>query len=113
MDIITRHVGKVAILDLKGKLTIGEGDVTLREEFVKVLDGGCNKILINLKGVKYMDSAGIGELVGRKVTANRKEAQVGLLHLHKKLYDLLAVAELVGIFDIFDNEEEALASFKP
>jgi anti-sigma B factor antagonist len=111
MDIVTRNIGDVAILDLKGKLTIGDGDVLLRDEFQKAMNSGCTKIIINLKGVKYMDSAGIGELVSKKVTANRGEIQVKLLHLHKKLYDLLAVAELVGLFDIFDDEKEALKSF--
>lgn len=111
MNIQTRQVGDVAVLDLKGRLTLGGGDIALRDEFSRIVGQGCDKVLINLKGVSYMDSAGIGELVAKKVTANRTNSQVKLLHLHKKLYDLLAVAELVGCFEIFDDEDEALQSF--
>ena len=111
MEIARRVVGDVAILDLEGKLTIGRGDVRLRGALLDELDGGRSKILINLNKVKTIDSSGLGELIRCKVTAASKDAEVKLLHVNLKARKLLTMAQLVGVFEMFDDEELAVASF--
>ncbi|MCG6947418.1 MAG: STAS domain-containing protein [Acidobacteria bacterium] len=111
MDITNRKVGDVAILDLDGKLTIGTGDVALREALVKELDGGGKKLLINLETVSTIDSSGLGELIRSKVTATSHDAEVKLLNANIKARKLLTMAQLVGVFEMFDDEELAVASF--
>jgi len=111
MEINRREFGEVVILDLDGKLTIGKGDVVLRGAFVDELDVGHRKIVVNLDKVKVIDSSGLGELIRCKVTASEKEADVKLLHVNLKARKLLTMAQLVGVFEMFDDEEMAIASF--
>jgi len=111
MKIAKRQVGGVDVLDLIGKLTIGVGDVQLREAVVAALEGGSQKIVINLDSVKTIDSSGLGELIRCKVTASAKEADVKLLNVNLKARKLLTMASLVGVFEMFDDEEKAVASF--
>ena len=106
-----REIGNVAILDLSGKITIGEGDVVLREKVNELLDGGKTRILLNLSKVKYMDSAGIGELVACYKRATEKSGTVKLLNPSGKVYDLLQLTKLEEVFETYRDEPEALASF--
>ena len=111
MDIKKRTVGDVAIFDLNGKLTIGKGDVVLREALVEELENGGKQVVINLDGVTTIDSSGLGELIRCKVTATSNQAEVKLLHVNIKARKLLTMAQLVGVFEMFDDEALAVASF--
>ena len=112
LNIKQREAGDITILDLSGKITIGEGSVQLREAVRNLLDGGRKKILLNLGDVSYVDSSGIGELVSSYSTANKAGGSLKLLNLTKKIQDLLAITKLLTVFEIHDSEESALASFK-
>lgn len=101
----------VAVLDLSGKITIGEGDVILRDKVHELLDSGKTKILLNLQSVTYMDSAGIGELVACYKRAREKGGAVRLLISSGKVFDLLQLTKLEQVFDTFRDEQEALKSF--
>ncbi len=111
MEIASRHIGDVTILDLNGKLTIGTGDVALRGAMLTEINEGKKKVLINLQEVKAIDSSGLGELIRCRATAASNEAEVKLLHVNLKARKLLTMARLVGVFDMFDDEEMAIASF--
>ena len=111
MKASVRKIGEVSVVDLSGKITIGEGDVVLRERVGELLDGGEKRILLNLERVKYMDSAGIGELVACYKRAKEKEGMVKLLNPSGKVYDLLQLTKLEEVFDTFRDEKEALVSF--
>jgi anti-sigma B factor antagonist len=111
MEIKNRTVGDVTILDLNGKLTIGKGDVVLRDALVEVLNKGGKHVLINLDAVTTIDSSGLGELIRCKVTATSSQAAVKLLHVNIKARKLLTMAQLVGVFEMFDDETLAVQSF--
>lgn len=111
MEIKKRKVGDVAIFDLNGKLTIGRGDVVLREALVEEIENGGRQVLINLDAVSTIDSSGLGELIRSKVTATSSEAEVKLLNVNIKARKLLTMAQLVGVFEMFDDEELAVTSF--
>jgi anti-sigma B factor antagonist len=104
-------VGDVSILDLSGKITIGAGNVQLRDAVRKLIDGGNKKILLNLGDVSYVDSSGIGELVSSFTTTSNAGGHLKLLNLTKKIQDLLAITKLLTVFETFTSEEEALKSF--
>lgn len=106
-----RPAGDVTILDLSGKITIGEGSVQLREVVRSLLEQGKKKILLNLGDVSYVDSSGIGELVSSYTTTNNTGGQLKLLNLTKKIKDLLMITKLLTVFQTYDNEAEAVASF--
>ena len=112
MKIETRREEGVLILDLDGKLTIGDGDVVLREELRDHLDRGEKKLLLNLDGVKTMDSSGLGELVRCKASAGQAEATIKLLHVQDKVQQVLEMTRLIGVFEDFDDEIDAIASFR-
>ena len=111
MKASVRQVGDVAILDLTGKITIGEGDVVLRDKVHELLDAGKSKILLNLQGVTYMDSAGIGELVACYKRSREKGGAMRLLNPSGKVADLLQLTKLEQVFDTFRGEQDALKSF--
>lgn len=111
LNISERQAGDVTILDLDGKITIGEGSVALRNAIRRLLGEGKNKILLNLGGVGYVDSSGIGELVSSYTAVNKEGGKLKLLNLTQKIQDLLAITKLLTVFDTFDNEEDALASY--
>jgi anti-sigma B factor antagonist len=111
MDVSKRTVSGVSIFDLDGKLTIGKGDVVLREALVSELEKGEKKILLNLGSVTTIDSSGLGELIRSKVTATSHEAEIKLVNVNIKARKLLTMAQLVGVFEMFDSEELALESF--
>ncbi len=111
MKVNVRMVGPVSIIDLSGKITIGEGDVVLRDRVSELLDNDQKHILLNLAKVSYMDSAGIGELVACYKRAREKEGNVKLLNPSGKVYDLLQLTKLEEVFETYKNEGEALVSF--
>ena len=111
MKTTVRTVGQVSVVDLSGKITIGEGDVVLRDKVLELLDGGHSKILLSLEKVSYMDSAGIGELVACFKKAREKGGTVKLLKPSGKVEDLLQMTKLWEVFEIFDEEQPAVASF--
>jgi anti-sigma B factor antagonist len=106
-----RRVGDVAVVDLEGRITLGESTGLLRDNFRQLLAQGTKKIVLNLGGVSYVDSAGLGELVGVYTTAKNQGGGVKLLNLQKKLNDLLQVTKLHTVFESYDNEEQAVNSF--
>ena len=111
MKVNVRQIGPVSVVDLSGKITIGEGAVQLRDKVHELLDGGQTKVLLNLEKVSYMDSAGIGELVACYKRATEKEGTVKLLNPSGKVYDLLQLTKLEEVFETFKDEKEALVSF--
>jgi anti-sigma B factor antagonist len=111
MKATVRDIGKVSVVDLSGKITIGEGDVVLREKVSELLDGGRQNIILNLGKVSYMDSAGIGELVACYKRAKEKQGNVKLLNPSGKVYDLLQLTKLEEVFETYKDEKEALVSF--
>jgi anti-sigma B factor antagonist len=111
MKATVRQVGKISVVDLSGKITIGEGDVILRERVTELLEGGNQNILLNLEKVSYMDSAGIGELVACYKRAKEKDGTVKLLNPTGKVFDLLQLTKLEEVFETFKDEREALGSY--
>ena len=111
MKTTVRNIGHVSVVDLSGKITIGEGDVVLRDQVQALLDDDRKHILLNLAKVGYMDSAGIGELVACYKRAKEKDGTVKLLNPSGKVYDLLQLTKLEEVFETFRDEKEALTSF--
>lgn len=111
LNISERQAGDVTILDLDGKITIGEGSIALRSTIRRLVGEGKKKILLNLAGVGYVDSSGIGELVSSFTAVNKESGQLKLLNLTQKIQDLLAITKLLTVFDTFENEGDALASY--
>ena len=111
MEIAVRKESGVTILEPKGKITIGVGDIALREKVHEVLDGGDKSILINLEAVTTIDSSGIGELVSGYTTVTNRGGKLKLLHLPPKVQDILQITQLVTVFEVHDDEGEAVASF--
>ena len=107
-----RQAGDVTILDMDGKITIGEGSVALRSAIRRLLEEGKKKVLLNLAGVGYIDSSGIGELVSSYTAINKEAGQLKLLNLTQKLQDLLTITKLLTVFDVYESESEALNGFK-
>src|SRR2546430_11217523 len=112
LDITQRQAGGVAVLDLGGEVRIGDDATALRSAIRNLVAGGNQKILLNLKGIKYIDSSGIGELIANYTTVGRAGGQLKLLNLTEKVQDLLVITKLLTVFDVYDNEEDALSSFK-
>ena len=111
MKIVERLVGEVVILDLQGKILIGEGDDLLREAVTKLADAGKTKILLNLAEVPYVDSAGLGEIVRCYTTVSKKGGKLKLLNLTKKIQDLLSITKLLTVFETYESEPEVVKSF--
>jgi anti-sigma B factor antagonist len=111
MKIVERQVGDVVILDLHGKILIGEGDDALREAVSKLAGSGKTKILLNLADVPYVDSAGLGEIVRTYTTVSRSGGKLKLLNLTKKIQDLLSITKLLTVFETYESEDEAVRSF--
>ena len=111
LNIRERQAGDVTILDLEGKITIGEGSVSLRNAIRRLVQEGKKKILLNLSGVSYVDSSGIGELVSSYTTISREQGQLKMLGLTEKIKELLVITKLLTVFDTFDSEADAIKSF--
>jgi anti-sigma B factor antagonist len=112
LDIKQRQAGDVTILDLDGDVRIGDSSTALRSAIRNLVAGGNSRILLNLKGVRYVDSSGIGELIANYTTVGRGGGQLKLLNLTEKVQDLLVITKLLTVFDVYDNEADALSSFK-
>jgi len=112
MKFTTREVGGVTLVDLSGKITLGEGGLTLREEVHKLLAEGKKKIVLNLADVNYIDSSGLGELVSAYTAVKNAGGELKLLNLTSKVRDLLVITKLVTVFDVKDDEAAAVSSFK-
>jgi anti-sigma B factor antagonist len=102
----------VTILDLKGKMTLGEGDELLKDKINSLIHQGQKKLLLNLEGVPYIDSAGLGEIVRTYTTVSRQGGNLKLVNLTKRITDLLSITKLLTVFETFDSEPEALKSFQ-
>lgn len=111
MKISTRQVDGVTIVDCSGRITLGEGSITLRETITQLLGKGEKKILLNLGDVNYIDSSGIGELVSAFTTVRKQSGDLKLLNLTKKVHDLLLITKLYTVFDVKDDEAVAVKSF--
>ena len=111
MKIDTRTVGDVHVLDVSGKITLGEGTMAIRNTVREVLKSGGKKIILNLGDVNYIDSSGIGELVSTFTSVTNQGGQLKLLNLTKKINELLVITKLHTVFHVFENEQAALGSF--
>ena len=112
LEVKERQAGDVTILDLSGSVRMGEGAISLRNAIRGLNEQGNKKILLNLGAVKNIDSSGIGELIANYTTISRDGGQLKLLNLTDKIQNLLVITKLLTVFDSFDNEAEALNSFK-
>lgn len=112
MKVSARERDGVTILDLKGKITIGVGDVALREAVQEALAAGARNLLINLQDVSTIDSSGIGELVAAYTTVTNRGGKLRLYGIPPKVNDILQITQLVTVFDILENEDEGVASFR-
>lgn len=111
MDIKKRRMGEVAILDLHGKLNNGTGAEQLRKAVTSLVFEGDRKIVLNLAGVPSMDSGGLGELVRCSLIVQREKGAIGLVNLTSKITNLLTITKLLTVFETFESEQAALASF--
>ncbi len=107
----SRRVDGVTIMDLSGRITLGEGSVMLRDQIRELLGKGEKKILLNLGDVTYIDSSGIGELVSAFTTVRNQGGELKLLNLTKKVHDLLQITKLYTVFDVKDDEASAIKAF--
>jgi len=112
LTIASRVVDGVTVLDLSGRITLGEGSVQLREAIRDLIGKGLKNILLNMGEVNYIDSSGLGELVSAYTTSKNQGAALKLLSLTHKVKDVLQLTKLYTVFDIFDDEASAIASFK-
>ncbi|HKV34415.1 MAG TPA: STAS domain-containing protein [Pyrinomonadaceae bacterium] len=111
LDVKERQAGDVTILDLRGEVRIGEGSIALRDAIRNLADAGKQKLLLNLAGVSYIDSSGIGELIANYTTVSRQGGQLKLLKLTDRVQNLLVITKLLTVFDTYEDEAEALKSF--
>src|ERR1700694_4931532 len=112
MQIEERAVGDVVVLDLKGKITLGQGDELLKDKVNSLVNQGHRKIVLNLAEVPYIDSAGLGEIVRTYTTVSRQGGSLKLLNLTKRITELLSITKLLTVFETFDSESEAIKSFQ-
>ena len=106
-----RRMGNVTVLDLKGRVRIGGGTVSLHKSIRCLVAEGKTEILLNLAGVTHIDSSGLGELISSHVTVNDKGGQIKLINLTESLRELMIITKLLAVFDVYDDEPEALLSF--
>ncbi len=111
MQIEERPTGDIIVLDLKGKMTLGEGDELLKDKINSLVHQGRRKVVLNLEGVPYIDSAGLGEIVRTYTTISRQGGSMKLLNLTKRITDLLSITKLLTVFETYDNEADAVRSF--
>ena len=112
MQIAERAVGDVVVLDVKGRITLGEGDEVLKDKVNTLVNQGRKKIILNLADVPYVDSAGLGEIVRTYTTVSRQGGKLKLLNLTKRIQDLLAITKLLTVFETYESEQDAVGSFK-
>ncbi|HKZ79277.1 MAG TPA: STAS domain-containing protein [Pyrinomonadaceae bacterium] len=112
LEVKERQAGDVTILDMNGAIRIGEGAIALRDAVRGLVSNGKKKVLLNLGGVNYMDSSGVGELIANYTTLSREGGQLKLLNLTDRIQNLLVITKLLTVFDAYESESEALTSFK-
>ena len=112
MNIEERVVGDVVVLDLTGKITLGDGDELLTDKVNSLLNQGRKQIVLNLAQVPYVDSAGLGAVVRTYTTVSRQGGSLKLVNLTKRITDLLAITKLLTVFETFDDEADAVRSFQ-
>jgi anti-sigma B factor antagonist len=112
LEVRERQAGDVTILDMSGSVRMGEGSIALRNAIRGLVEQGKKKILLNLGGVKNVDSSGIGELIANFTTVRREGGQLKLLNLTEKIQNLLVITKLLTVFDAYDSEADALNSFE-
>src|SRR5205809_1173507 len=113
MTASTRLVGGVTIVDLSGRIVLGEGSAGLRDLLRKLVSEGIKKILLNLRNVDYIDSSGLGELVSAFTSLRSQGGELKLLNLTKRVRALLQITKLLTVFDITDDEATSVKSFSP
>jgi anti-sigma B factor antagonist len=111
MQIEERTNSGVVVLDLRGKITLGEGDELLKDKVNSLVNQGFKKIVLNLADVPYIDSAGLGEIVRTYTTVSRQGGSLKLLNLTKRITDLLSITKLLTVFETFESESDAVRSF--
>jgi anti-sigma B factor antagonist len=111
MQIDERTIGDVVVLDVKGRVQLGEGDEMLKDKVNSLLNQGRKKIVLNLAEVPYIDSAGLGEVVRTYTTVSRQGGQLKLVNLTKRITDLLSITKLLTVFETFETEPDALKSY--
>jgi len=112
MEIAERNAGNVTVLDVSGRITLGEGDVLLKDKLHSLLNQGRRDVLLNLENVQYVDSAGLGAIVGAYTTMTRQGGTLKLANVTKRLQDLLSITKLLTVFETFDSEADALRSYR-
>jgi len=112
LELDTIRKDDILVFQLKGKITIGDGDVILRKKIEESLELGFNKIVLNMSRVSYIDSSGTGELVSCYTKVKKQNGQLKLLNISQKIKDILQIAQLMSIFEYYTNEDEAVSSFK-
>lgn len=110
--IAIRHMDGVTVLEVAGRITLGDGGVTLRDAIQAALGTGAKRLLLDMGNVTYMDSSGVGELTAAYTSAKNKGCALKLVNLTRKLDDLMQITKLATIFDIYSNEQIALSSFQ-
>ena len=111
MKVDVRHREGVTILEPKGKITIGVGDIALRDAVVESLEAGSRNILLDLNQVSTIDSSGVGEMVSAYTTVTNRGGKLKLLNLPPKVVDILQITQLITVFEVFEDEDEAVESF--
>src|SRR3989304_9629468 len=111
MEIVERSAGDITILDVTGRMTLGEGDEALRDKVNSLVSQGKKKLILNLAAVAYIDSAGLGEIVRTYTTVSRQGGSLKLLGLTKRITDLLSITKLLTVFETYDTEHAAVRSF--
>ena len=106
-----RRVGEVTVLDLKGRVRIGGGVIELHKAIRTLVDEGKTQILLNLSGVTHIDSSGLGQLISSHISVTNQGGVIKLAHLTERLHELMIVTKLLTVFDVYDDEEKALATF--
>jgi anti-anti-sigma factor len=109
LNITERAAGDAAILDLDGNIIMGGGSAQLRDTVRRLIQEGKEKIILNLAGVKYIDSSGVGELVSTSVALNRVGGQLKLLNMPEKVEEVMALSSLLSIFEVYEDEQKALS----
>lgn len=112
LNIHERRIGDVTVLDMDGNIRIGGSDVALKTAIRSLVDEERNQIVLNLARVTYIDSSGLGELISSHVTSNNKGGEIKLLNLTQRLHELMTATKLITIFDVYDDESQAVHSFK-
>ena len=111
LEVSEKQISEVTLLNLKGKITIGAGDVALRNHIEALLENGRNKIILNMARVSYIDSSGTGELVSCFTKVRKTDGNLKLLNISQKIQDILQIAQLFSIFDVYTDEAEAVGSY--